>query len=107
LFGRVHTAFNDFAGHGYHGISVLRSYLGFDARPVRVTGAVQKFGLTPYYSRIANNADAREETQEHGTITFADGRLGIFHWTSVGYDSPLRWWRRRPRLATPSRSSLW
>jgi len=99
LFGRVHTAFNDFAGHGYHGISVMRSYLGFDARPVRVTGAVQAFGLAPYYSRIANNADAREETQEHGTITFDDGRLGIFHWTSVGYDSPLRWWRSSRFLA--------
>lgn len=24
LFGRVYTAFNDFAGHGYHGVSVLR-----------------------------------------------------------------------------------
>src|SRR5215217_2078288 len=99
LFGRVHSAFNDFAGHGYHGISVMRSYLGFDARPVRVTGAVQAFGLAPYYSRIANNADARDETQEHGTIVFEDGRLGVFHWTSVGYDSPLRWWRSSRFLA--------
>jgi predicted dehydrogenase len=99
LFGRVHTAFNDFAGHGYHGISVMRSYLGFDARPMRVTGAVRAFGLAPYYSRLANNADAREETQEHGTIAFEDGRLGIFHWTSVGYDSPLRWWRSSRFLA--------
>jgi predicted dehydrogenase len=99
LFGRVQTAFNDFAGHGYHGISVMRSYLGFDARPVRVTGVVQAFGLAPYYSRLANNADAREETQEHGTIVFEDGRLGIFHWTSVGYDSPLRWWRSSRFLA--------
>ena len=29
--GRVHTSFNDFAGHAYHGVSVLRSYLGFDS----------------------------------------------------------------------------
>jgi predicted dehydrogenase len=99
LFGRVHSAFNDFAGHGYHGISVMRSYLGFDARPVRVTGAVQAFDLAPYYSRLAGNADARQETQEHGTIVFEDGRLGIFHWTSVGYDSPLRWWRSSRFLA--------
>ena len=99
LFGRVYTAFNDFAGHGYHGISVMRSYLGFDARPVTVTGAVRAFGLAPYYSRLAGNADAREETQEHGTIAFEDGRLGMFHWTSVGYDSPLRWWRSSRFLA--------
>ena len=26
-------------------------------------------------------------------VEFEDGRLGIFQWTSVGYDSPLRWWR--------------
>jgi predicted dehydrogenase len=45
LFGRVHTSFSDFAGHGYHGISVMRSYLGFDAKPVRVTGLVKEYGL--------------------------------------------------------------
>jgi predicted dehydrogenase len=99
LFGRVHASFNDFAGHGYHGISVMRSYLGFDARPVRVMGAVRQFDLAPYWSRLANNTQPRQETQEHGIIEFEDGRLGIFHWTSVGYDSPLRWWRSSRFLA--------
>jgi predicted dehydrogenase len=99
LFGRVHTSFNDFAGHGYHGVSVMRSYLGFDARPTHVTGAVRSFPLAAYYSRLANNTQPRDETQEHGTIAFEDGRLGIFHWTSVGYDSPLRWWRSSRFLA--------
>jgi predicted dehydrogenase len=99
LFGRVHTSFNDFAGHGYHGVSVMRSYLGFDARPVRVTGAVRAYPLGPHWSRIAGTYDARDETQEHGIVEFEDGRLGIFHWTSVGYDSPLRWWRSSRFLA--------
>ena len=99
LFGRVHTAFNDFAGHGYHGVSVMRGYLGFDAKPVRVTGAVRKYPLAPHWSPIAGTRDAREETQEHGMIEFEDGRLGIFHWTSVGYDSALRWWRSSRFLA--------
>jgi predicted dehydrogenase len=99
LFGRVHTGFNDFAGHGYHGVSVLRSYLGFDARPAQVTGAVRQFGLAPYWSRIAGDTRPRDETQEHGIIEFADGRLGFYHWTSVGYDSPLRWWRSSRFLA--------
>jgi predicted dehydrogenase len=99
LFGQVHTSFNDFAGHGYHGVSVMRSYLGFDARPTHVTGAVRAFPLAAYYSRLANNTQPRDETQEHGTIAFEDGRLGIFHWTSVGYDSPLRWWRSSRFLA--------
>jgi predicted dehydrogenase len=99
LFGRVHTSFNDFAGHGYHGISVMRSYLGFDARPVQVVGALRDYPLEAYYSRLAGNYVPRNETQEHGIIEFDDGRLGIFHWTSVAYDSPIRWWRSSRFLA--------
>jgi len=93
LFGKVHVSFNDFAGHGYHGISVMRSYLGFDAMPIRVTGAVKEYALMPHWSIITGASGPRRETQEHGTIEFAGGQLGIFHWTSVGYDSALRWWR--------------
>lgn len=99
LFGRVHTSFNDFAGHAYHGVSVMRSYLGFDAVPTQVTGAVRAYPMAAAWSRLAGNHDARDETQEHGIVELADGRLGIFHWTSVGYDSPLRWWRSSRFLA--------
>lgn len=99
LFGRVYTSFNDFAGHGYHGVSVMRSYLGFDAKPTQVTGAVRQYELAEHWSRLGNKSAPRPETQEHGTIDFADGRLGIFHWTSVGYDAPLRWWRSSRFLA--------
>jgi len=93
LFGKVYVSFNDFAGHGYHGISVMRSYLGFDARPTRVTGTVKEYGLTSHWSIITGASGPRRETQEHGIIEFAGGQLGIFHWTDVGYDSALRWWR--------------
>jgi predicted dehydrogenase len=99
LFGRVYSSFNDFAGHGYHGVSVMRSYLGFDAKPVRVTGAVRTYDLAPHWSRIADTTGPREETQEHGIVEFEDGRLGIFHWTNIGYDSALRWWRSSRFLA--------
>jgi predicted dehydrogenase len=99
LFGRVHTAFNDFAGHGYHGVSVLRSYLGFDAKPIQVTGTVRKYNLAPHWSRLANTRGARTETQEHGITEFEGGQVGIFHWTDVGYDSALRWWRSSRFLA--------
>lgn len=88
LFGRVYSSFNDFAGHGYHGVSVMRSYLGFDARPVQVGGAVQKYEL-----------GERSETQEHGTVWFEGGQVGVFHWTDVAYGSPLRWWRSSRFLA--------
>lgn len=99
LFGRVYSSFNDFAGHGYHGVSVMRSYLGFDAQPLWVTGAVRQYELTPHWSRLADKFGPRTETQEHGIIEFEGGRLGIFHWTSVGYDAPLRWWRSSRFLA--------
>lgn len=89
LFGRVHSSFNDFAGHGYHGVSVMRSYVGFDAVPVRVSGAVEDYPL----------ATGNTETQEHGTIWFDGGQLGFYHWTNVGYGSPLRWWRSSRFLA--------
>lgn len=99
LFGRVHSSFNDFAGHGYHGVSVMRSYIGFDAQPVRVSGAVREFPLAAHYSRLGDHHNPRDETQEHGIIEFEDGQIGIFHWTNVGYDSPLRWWRSSRFLA--------
>jgi predicted dehydrogenase len=99
LLGRVYTSFSDFAGHGYHGVSVMRSYLGFDAKPVQVVGAVQHAQLHPHWARLSGNGGPRVETQEHGIITFEDGRLGIFHWTDVGYDSALRWWRSSRFLA--------
>jgi predicted dehydrogenase len=99
LFGRVYTAFNDFAGHGYHGVSVLRSYLGFDAVPLQVTGTVGEYDLAPHWSRLAGTHNGRTETQEHGIINFKGGQTGIFHWTNVGYDSALRWWRSGRFLA--------
>jgi predicted dehydrogenase len=99
LFGRVYASFNDFAGHGYHGVSVMRSYLGFDAKPIRVTGSVHNYHLAPHWARLSNTSGPRSETQEHGLIEFDGGQIGIFHWTSVGYDSPLRWWRSSRFLA--------
>jgi predicted dehydrogenase len=99
LFGRVYTAFNDFAGHGYHGVSVMRSYLGFDAKPVQVVGRVQQYDLAAHWSRIAGTTGPRTETQEHGLITFEGGQTGVFHWTDIGYDSALRWWRSSRFLA--------
>lgn len=99
LFGRVYTSFNDFAGHGYHGVSVMRSYLGFEAQATQVTGAVRQYELAEHWSRLGNKTAPRPETQEHGIIEFDNGRLGIFHWTSVGYDAPLRWWRSSRFLA--------
>ncbi len=99
LFGKVYTSFNDFAGHGYHGVSVMRSYLGFDAKPYQVTGAVRQYDLAAHWSRLGDTRGPREESQEHGLIDFHGGQLGLFHWTDIGYDSALRWWRSSRFLA--------
>ena len=99
LFGQVHTSFNDFAGHGYHGISVLRSYLGFDVKPLQVVGVVRDYDLMPHWSRLQGTRGSRTESQEHGIIDFEGGQVGIYHWTDVGYDSALRWWRSSRFLA--------
>jgi predicted dehydrogenase len=99
LFGQVHSSFNDFGGHGYHGVSVMRSYLGFDVRPTQVTGLVRDYDLAPHWSRLGKSRTGRTETQEHGLVEFEGGQVGVFHWTSVGYDSALRWWRSSRFLA--------
>ena len=67
---------------GYHGVSVMRSYLGFDVRPVQVTGTVRKYDLASHWSRLSNKVEPRVETQEHGIVTFEDGQVGIFHFKS-------------------------
>lgn len=93
VFGEVFHSMNDFGGHGYHGVSLLRSCLGFERRPISVTGSVHSYDLAPHYSQNAKKYGPRTEVQEHGIIEFEGGRVGVFHWTSIGYDSALRWWR--------------
>ena len=99
LFGDVFTAFNDFAGHGYHGVSVLRSYVGFDVAPTTVAGVTPSYALAPHWSRLADSRGPRTETQEHAIVRFAGGQTGIYHWSDVAYDSALRWWRSSRFLA--------
>lgn len=99
LFGTVYSSFSDFAGHGYHGMSVMRSYLGFESRPLRVMGSVHQYALTPHKSQVRVVSAPRTEKQEHGLVEFEGDRVGVFHWTDVGYDSPLRWWRSGRFLA--------
>jgi hypothetical protein len=84
IFGQVHNSFNDFAGHGYHGVSVLRSYLGIDVKPLQVIGFVRDYKLMPHWSRLQGTYSSLTESQEHGFIEFVGGQLGIYHWTDVG-----------------------
>jgi hypothetical protein len=76
LFGQVYSAFNDFAGHGYHGVSVLRSYLGFNSKPLQVTGTVRIYEPAPHWARLSGIRGAPAETQEHGA-QWHDDEIGV------------------------------
>lgn len=84
LFGEVSLSICDQEGHGYHGVSVIRSYVGFDARALRVSARKR---MRPLRS---SRADQTEEQLEHALIEFEGGAMGVYQWSSVAYDSPLR-----------------
>jgi predicted dehydrogenase len=93
VFGQVFTAYNDFMGHGYHGVSLVRSYIGFDVPIITVSGAVTQNLASPHYAWIDKTEAPREEQWEHAVLHFADDRLGFFNWSTIAYDSALRWLR--------------
>jgi predicted dehydrogenase len=99
LLGEVHTAYNDFMGHGYHGISLVRSYVGFDVPIGRVSMVRREYPVTSHFNWTGGRAYEREGW-EHGVIQFANGAVGVFDWTSIGYGSALRWQRSTRFLAT-------
>jgi predicted dehydrogenase len=93
VFGRILVACNDFMGHGYHGMSLIRSYIGFDEPAISVSGTKARFSVDPHYSWISRTVEKREEEWQHATLHFANGALGFFNWSSLAYDSALRWQR--------------
>jgi len=93
IFGKVLTAYNDFMGHGYHGVSLIRRYIGFDVPIVAVSGMVTRNLTCSHYAWIDKTDAPREEQWEHAVLHFADGRFGFFNWSSIAYDSALRWLR--------------
>lgn len=87
IFGRVLTAYNDFRGHGYHGVSLVRSYIGFEVAAKRVFGFQQRFAVQEHHYRGGTH---REEHWQHGVIEFENGSVGVFNFSSLSYGSPLR-----------------
>jgi predicted dehydrogenase len=49
VFGQVNAVYNDFMGRGYHGVSLIRSYIGFEVPVLSVNGATAKFQTAPSY----------------------------------------------------------
>lgn len=89
VFGKVNLAYNDFRGHGYHGIGLIRSYVGFDNEPVQVSGFNSKYRVQEHEWRKGQPRRKNEDWQ-HAVIQFADGAVGIFNFSSLSYGSPLR-----------------
>ena len=88
VFGRVLVAYNDFKGHGYHGVSLIRSYIGFEKEIKRVIGVGRSYKVQRHVYR---GQEREDESWQHAVIEFEDGSLGIFNFTSLSYGSPLRW----------------
>jgi predicted dehydrogenase len=93
VFGKVLVAYNDFMGHGYHGMSLIRSYIGFDEPVNSVSGTERTFSVDTHFSWITQRNEKREEEWQHASLHFANGALGFFNWSSIAYDSALRWQR--------------
>ncbi len=89
IFGTVNLAYNDFRGHGYHGIGLIRSYVGFDNEPVQVYAFNKKFSVQEHEWRKGQPRKKNEDWQ-HAVIEFANGAVGIFNFSSLSYGSPLR-----------------
>ena len=52
LLGQVNVAYNDFMGHAYHGVSLIRSYIGFDDPIVRVNAVRPNFPVKPHFDSL-------------------------------------------------------
>ena len=78
IFGRVMLAYSDLCGHGYHGISMLRNYIGFAAEPASVTA---------HDSTLATGGAAGEPTPRVrlGIVEFKNHAVGLH---SFGYSLP-------------------
>ena len=90
IFGNVNTVYQDFVGHGYHGVGLIRSYIGLDIKATRVTGFTQDFTVQKHVFRAGQNPRDTENWQ-HGVIEFENGSRGIFSFSSCS----VVWWPRR------------
>jgi predicted dehydrogenase len=91
VFGKVHVTQMEHVGHAYHGMSLLRAFLDFDYGPARVTGLRQTYPVIAHKWHGIRGATVREsETWNTATFAFPNGELGLFTFTSLSYNSPIR-----------------
>lgn len=87
-FGEVFHAFNDGAGHEYHGASLIRAYLGRERRLMRVAAFRRDVPLAPH--RFHHNVFFDGERIEHALLEFDGDRTATHHWSWLAYESPIR-----------------
>jgi len=97
VFGPVHVVYSDFVGHGYHGIALLRSYVGFNVAVERVIGLTNEFAVEMHLYR-PGEPTRDKETWQFGVLEFHNGAKGVFSFSTLSYGSPLRWGREKCQL---------
>ncbi|HEU4508615.1 MAG TPA: Gfo/Idh/MocA family oxidoreductase [Pyrinomonadaceae bacterium] len=94
VFGGIQVVYSDYVGHGYHGISLLRSYVGFDVDVTRVIGLTHEY---PVQLHMYREGEPWRDTEswQFGVLEFGNGAHGIFSFSTLAYYSPLRWGREK------------
>lgn len=91
VFGKVHVTQMEHVGHGYHGTSLIRAFLHFDYRPSRVTAFKRSYPVAEHKWLGVRGLPVRtSEGWNVATFEFPNGELGLFTFTSLSYNSPLR-----------------
>ncbi len=89
IFGKLHVVYSNFAGHGYHGLGLIRGYLGFSAKPKRVIGFTSTYNVTNHIWRAGQPPRDTEDWQ-HGVIEYDNNAVGVYSYSSLTYGSPMR-----------------
>ena len=78
--------------HDYHGVSMLRRYLGEEAGEVIISARKTKtpIVLTGDRSGYLTDGEMGEETRTYAQFDFADGRLGVYDFAGSQYHSAIR-----------------
>ena len=99
LFGDVNVVYADFVGHGYHGISLLRSYVGFEQVVLTLWGDRHRYPAAELpgrgegrrgEGRRGEGRAGNDELWQFGVLEFGNGARGIFSFSTLSYHSPLR-----------------
>lgn len=82
-FGTPNVVMNDCRTFEYHGLAQLRRYIGFNKRPITITGTSHSMQVPPYLdgnSKLQHHV----ENWDFGTIKFDSGQTAVYNFSSIG-----------------------